>query len=243
MTRTTQTLTATVAVLAVVTTLLGGAIVGGATTDASLTQQNNSSSPSDNGMSSGEMMDMQMVENGTIVNENTDTLPPGCEEIRGEKTVTVRGGEVYSQPGNIFAFDKDVIEVDPCTKLTVTFINKDSVRHQWMVHGLPEETYPSGMFNIEVNGPARATGTFITPANNTTLTTHCSVPQHEQKGMIMAVKVGAGGPPGDHAHALPDEAYATTPEQESEQFTPGFGVFVAVIALVGSGLLLRARHR
>lgn len=51
-----------------------------------------------------------------------------------------------------------------------------------MLHSLPAETYPMGMLNVEVSGPGSATGTFVTPAEDTTLNTHCSLPQHEQKG-------------------------------------------------------------
>lgn len=141
----------------------------------------------------GMMMDMQMVPNGTIVNENTEELPPGCEEIAGEKHVTVESGREFAQPGEMFTFETGQVQAAPCTKLTVTFINHDSVRHQWMVHGLPMETYPMGMFNIEVNGPASVTATFVTPSEAVSLHTHCSLPQHEQKGMAMSVVIGEGG--------------------------------------------------
>jgi plastocyanin len=141
----------------------------------------------------GMEMDVRMVENGTVVNENEDELPPGCEELAGEREVTVRGGVEHSAAGEMFSFERDRLELDPCTAVTVTFVNEDEVRHQWMVHGLSRETYPMGMFNLEVHGPASVTGTFVTPAEDTTLHTHCSLPQHEQKGMAMGVVVGDGG--------------------------------------------------
>jgi plastocyanin len=144
------------------------------------------------GMNHGSM-DMQMVENGMVVNGNAEQLPAGCETLAGERSVTVRGGVEYSDGGEMFSFERDRLEVDPCTRVTVTFVNDDNIRHQWMVHGLPTESYPMGMFNIEVNGPGSATGSFVTPAEDTTLNTHCSLSQHEQKGMQMSVVVGDGG--------------------------------------------------
>lgn len=138
-------------------------------------------------------MEMEMVPNGTIVNENKDELPPGCDDLAGKREVTIHGGVEHSEAGEMFSFDRDRLELDPCTRVTVTFVNEDDVRHQWMIHGLPSETYPMGMFNIEVNGPASITATFITPSEDTTMHTHCSLPQHEQKGMAMSVVVGEGG--------------------------------------------------
>lgn len=141
-------------------------------------------------MEGGTMMDMQPVEDGLVVNENTDELPPNCSEIEGERTVTVRGGKEFADAGQMFTFDREFLQVETCTRLTVTFVNRDAVRHQWMVHGLPRETYPMGMFNIEVNGPAEVTATFVTPGEDTVLQTHCSLPQHDQKGMRQFVVVG-----------------------------------------------------
>jgi len=138
-------------------------------------------------------MRMQMVENGTIVNENKNELPPGCDEIAFDRKVTVVGGTEHAETGEMFSFKRDRIQFEQCTRVTITFINRDDVRHQWMVHGLPTETYPMGMFNIEVNGPAQISATFITPGRDDTLHTHCSLPQHEQKGMEMFVDIGEGG--------------------------------------------------
>ena len=143
-------------------------------------------------------MEMRMVDDGVVVNGNSEELPPGCDEVSDGQSVTIRGGYEYAEGGESFAFDRERIEVEPCTRVTVTFVNEDSVRHQWMLHGLPTETYPMGMFNVEVDGPGSATGTFVTPAADTTLDTHCSLPQHEQKGMHMSVVVGDGGDGGDH---------------------------------------------
>lgn len=145
----------------------------------------------DNG--GGMMMDMRMVGNGTVVNGNAETLPPGCTEVAGERSVTVHGGVRHADGGEMYSFERDRLELDRCTRVTVTFENEDDVRHQWMVHGLPTSVYPMGMFNVEVDGPGSVTGTFITPGDDVTLDTHCSLPQHEQKGMQMTVVVGEGG--------------------------------------------------
>jgi plastocyanin len=151
----------------------------------------------DNG--GGMMMDMRMVGNGTVVNGNAETLPPGCTEVAGERSVTVHGGVRHADGGEMYSFERDRLELDRCTRVTVTFENEDDVRHQWMLHGLPTSVYPMGMFNVEVDGPGSVTGTFITPGDDVTLDTHCSLPQHEQKGMQMTVVVGEGGDdPGGH---------------------------------------------
>jgi len=133
--------------------------------------------------------------NNMVVNENLDRLPPGCAEISGEMNITVTAGVEVAKdiPGFVYSYDERSIEdVPPCTLLTVTFKNKDSIRHQYMVHNLPAETYPMSMFNIEVNGPGEQSGTFITPSGDSTLFVHCGVPEHEAKGMAAQIKVGKG---------------------------------------------------
>ena len=140
-------------------------------------------------------MGMRRTDYSLVVNENFDRLPLGCTEIAGEESIIVKAGVAMAQeyPGTLFTYDEHSFEdIPPCTLLTVTFENMDSVRHQFMVHDLPPETYPMGMFNIEVTGPAKETGTFITPAEDTTLFVHCGVPEHEAKGMVAQIKVGEG---------------------------------------------------
>lgn len=130
-----------------------------------------------------------------VVNENFDRLPLGCSAISEEKSITVKAGTEIAEgfPGTVYTYDTHSIEdVKPCTLLTVTFENMDDVRHQFMVHDLPTDTYPMGMFNIEVTGPAKETGTFITPPDQETLLVHCGIPEHEAKGMIAQIKNGGG---------------------------------------------------
>ena len=129
-----------------------------------------------------------------VMNNNRERLPPGCEEVAAEREVTVHAGRRYAEPfpGKVFTFDKRVYRVPRCTRLTVTFVSEDAIRHQWMVHGLPRETYPGGMFTIEVSGPGRDTGTLILPAERKTYMLHCGLPQHMQKGMKGEIRVAGG---------------------------------------------------
>jgi hypothetical protein len=130
---------------------------------------------------------------GLVMNANPDQLPPGCDEIRGWENITVEAGHDHAEhPGTVFTYDDRNYQFDPCTRVTVTFVNDDSVRHQWMVHGLPKSIHDMGMFTLEVTGPGNETGTFITPSYEETLLVHCGVPQHEQKGMKAQLKVGTG---------------------------------------------------
>jgi plastocyanin len=92
----------------------------------------------------------------------------------------------------IFGMDQPEIKVDACSRLVITFVNNDEVRHQWMVHGLPKYLYPAGMFHIEVSGGAQKTGTFIVPGEDQTYLIHCDLPQHMEKGMRGQLLVGKG---------------------------------------------------
>jgi hypothetical protein len=182
----------------------------------------------------GMSMRMRPVENGVVVNENTDRLPPGCNSITGTRNVTIRAGRTIAAPGEMFAYKRDVLNIDSCTKVNVMFVNEDEIRHQWMIHGLPERVYPMGMFNVEVSGPGTATGTFITPAGTTVLHTHCSLPQHEQKGMHMDLLVGGATPPDGTPVPSDDSFDAMTPLNEANDgpdTLPTIGPFSFPLAL------------
>lgn len=129
-----------------------------------------------------------------VMNGNTDTLPPGCDAVNGWANVTVHAGRPYAEMfnGKTFTYDNRSFAFERCQKVTVTFVNNDSVRHQFMVHGLPESVYPMGMFAVEVTGPGRDTGTFILPSYRETLLVHCGVPQHMQKGMKAQLAIDGG---------------------------------------------------
>ena len=137
---------------------------------------------------------MRMDMEGSVMNENVDQLPRDCPSLAGEQAITVRAGKKYAQPflGTMFSYDQREWQVSPCTKVTVTFVNEDNVRHQWMVHGLPRYLYPEGMFHLEVNAQGSQTGTFIAPSTKKTYLVHCDVAQHMEKGMKAQLKIGGG---------------------------------------------------
>jgi plastocyanin len=131
---------------------------------------------------------------GAVMNENSDTLPRDCTAISRDYQFTVRAGRAYAhdEPGMIFGMSEPEIRVEPCSRIKVTFVNEDEVRHQWMVHGLPKYLYPAGMFHIEAVGGAQKTGVFIVPGDDQTYLLHCDLPQHMEKGMRGQLVVGKG---------------------------------------------------
>jgi plastocyanin len=137
---------------------------------------------------------MRLDRDGSVMNENDGTLPRGCEKIGADLHFTIRAGVRYARdfPGAIFGMSEYEVRVEPCSRVTVTFVNEDEVRHQWMVHGLPKYLYPAGMFHIEAAGGKSQTGTFIVPAENRTYLIHCDLAQHMEKGMRAQLVVGRG---------------------------------------------------
>jgi hypothetical protein len=98
--------------------------------------------------------------------------------------------------------------VKPCARLTVTFINEDHIRHQWMMHGLPKFIYDKGMFHLEMTGPAKITGTLILPNEDKTYLVHCDIAQHMEKGMKGQLVVGKGSTPFPSIPGITDLAIA-----------------------------------
>jgi plastocyanin len=139
--------------------------------------------------------DMQMSGTGVVMNENTDVLPRGCDAISMDYEFTVEAGREFAlkTPGTIFGMNVHEWQVAPCSRITVTFVNRDEVRHQWMVHGLPKYLYPTGMFHIEAMGGQSQTGTFIVPGDDRNYLVHCDMAQHMEKGMRGQLIVGSGG--------------------------------------------------
>jgi plastocyanin len=131
---------------------------------------------------------------GVVMNENQSTLPRNCTEISRDYDLTIYAGRKYAAniPGMIFGMSEHEVLAEPCSRITVTFINEDKVRHQWMVHGLPKYLYPAGMFHIEASGGQSKTGTFIVPADDQTYLIHCDMAQHMEKGMRGQLVIGAG---------------------------------------------------
>jgi len=159
---------------------------------------------------------MTLDAEGMVMNENRDTLPEDCSAISGDVEITVRAGRRYAEayPGTTYGYDRNVFDVAPCTRLTVTFINEDQVRHQWMVHGLPRYLYPQGMFHMEAAGKAQKTGTFIVPSDRATYLVHCDMAQHTEKGLRGEIRIGGGdgdlpGIPGLTGPLQPDPVAGT----------------------------------
>ena len=137
---------------------------------------------------------MDMDAGGMVMNQNTDQLPRDCAQIAGDVKLTVHAGRKYAAKfrGIMYGYDQHVWSVPGCSRVTVTLVNDDRVRHQWMLHGLPRYLYPEGMFHLEVNGSGERSGTFIVPSSPKTYLVHCDVPQHAEKGMKGELKVAGG---------------------------------------------------
>ncbi|MEM7466313.1 MAG: hypothetical protein AAF387_05450 [Pseudomonadota bacterium] len=135
---------------------------------------------------------MHMDENGMVMHANESDLPKDCDTLSEEIAFEVRAGVKYAEPGYTFGYSEYEFRVPPCAKLTVTFVNDDNVRHQWMVHGLPKYLYPQGMFHMEANGGKSVTGAFIVPSDETNYLVHCDMAQHMEKGLKAQLVVGSG---------------------------------------------------
>ena len=183
-----------------------------------------------------EMTGMEMSAERMVMNQNTDQLPRDCTAISQDVSLTVHAGKAYAAgfPGTMYAYDVRQWDVPACSRVTVTLINDDAVRHQWMVHGLPRYLYPEGMFHLEVSGKAQGKGTFIVPSAKKTYLVHCDVPQHAEKGMKAELKVAGGD--GD----LPSIP-GLTPPAEPDDYAMRWDVgAIALAAAAGFGGLLLA---
>jgi len=137
---------------------------------------------------------MSLDPGGMVMNQNHDALPRDCSEISRDYEFTIHAGRDYASdfPGMIYGMSQHEVRVQPCSRITITFVNEDDVRHQWMVHGLPAYLYPAGMFHIEASGGHRKTGTFIVPGDDRSYLIHCDMAQHMEKGMRGQLVVGNG---------------------------------------------------
>lgn len=147
--------------------------------------------------SPAEMMNhggMMMDETGMIMNANRDKLPRDCTKIAGDVDITIRAGHKHADKfnGKMFAFDNQEWDVAPCTRINITFINDDQIRHQLMIHGLPGYIYPQGMFHLELYGQGELKASLIMPALKKTYLVHCELAQHMEKGMKAQLKVDGG---------------------------------------------------
>ena len=137
---------------------------------------------------------MSVNPDGVVMNENVDRLPRDCPAISRDYAFTVKAGRTYAadRPGAIYGYSQNEWVVEPCSRLEITFVNEDEVRHQWMVHGLPAYLYPAGMFHLEASGNSSARGTFIVPGDDRTYLVHCDMSQHMEKGLRGQLVVGRG---------------------------------------------------
>ncbi len=137
---------------------------------------------------------MILDSSGMVMNSNHEKLPQDCARISRDYEITVYAGIEFATdyPGTVFGMSEHEYLVEPCSRITITFTNKDEVRHQWMIHGLPRYLYPGGMFHLEATGGHTRTGTFIVPSDDKTYLVHCDMAQHMEKGMKAQLKVGRG---------------------------------------------------
>ena len=137
---------------------------------------------------------MQQDDSGMVMNANDSILPRDCQEISRDYAFEVQAGTEFAEgvPGTVFGYSQNEFAVEPCSRITVTLVNRDEVRHQWMLHGLPRYLYAGGMFHIEAAGGSSKTGTFIIPSDTTTYLVHCDIAQHMEKGMKAQLKAGRG---------------------------------------------------
>ena len=176
---------------------------------------------------------------GVVMNENRDRLPRDCSGISREYAFTVEAGRTYAadHPGAIFGYSRNEFVVEPCSRLEITFVNQDEVRHQWMVHGLPAYLYPAGMFHLEAPGKTRVSGTFIVPGDDRTDLVHCDMAQPMEKGMRGQLVVGRGS--GD-LWGVP----GVSGDFRRSAYLPGHAMALAVgaLALAGLAAWLALRH-
>ena len=185
------------------------------------------------------MEGMKMSAAGMVMNENTDRLPKDCASISQDVKITVHAGRKYAatHPGTTYAYDRGAWDVPPCSRVTVTLVNEDHVRHQWMLHGLPRYLYAEGMFHLEVSGPGEGSGTFIVSSAKKTYLVHCDVPQHAEKGMKAELTVAGGD--GD-LPSIPGLTAPVEPDAYRVRWDPATLVLAGVVGLVGVVIGFRA---
>ncbi len=197
-----------------------------------------------------------------VMGQNTDQLPSGCRKISDDVKIIVGAGHKYARPypGTMFGYSEHQWKVKPCARITVTLKNDDQIRHQWMLHDLPEDLYPKGMFHIEVTGPGEVTGTFIVPKVDKTYLVHCDIAQHTEKGMKAQLVVGKGSGvlPGIPGISEPAVKYVQSqspaeggtpvvivtgpevmPQVEEPSLLSGMLVLGLVVAILGTPFILR----
>lgn len=178
--------------------------------------------------------EMAVATTGVVMNENRNTLPRGCDEISRDYQLTIRGGREYARavPGMTFGLSEHDVRVEPCSRIEVTFVNEDDVRHQWMVHGLPKYLYPAGMFHLEASGGQQVTGTFIVPGEDRNYLLHCDIAQHMEKGMRGQLVVGGGSGDLWGVTGVSDQFYRSSYWPRNTYLWVGIALLVGFVATI-----------
>lgn len=182
---------------------------------------------------------MQMDMNGMVMNANPDQLPRGCSEISEDINITVKAGRKYASKANgiMFTYNQGQWKVKPCSRVNVTFVNEDNIRHQFMLHQLPPAIYPPfGMFNIEVTGPGQRTASFIVPDIDKTYLVHCDVAQHTENGMKAQLIVGKGSEDKENLPSIPGVTPPVWADKYAVKWT-SMSYTIVFISALGSVLL------
>ncbi len=130
-----------------------------------------------------------------VMGENVDRLPEGCRKLMGDGQLVIGVGRKFADTSKVYGYSKSTWLVPPCTRLSVTLVNSDQVRHQWVVRGLPEKFYPGGVFALEAPGGEEVTGTFIVPASDRAYLVRSEVNQQFAQGLSGQLIVGKGSLP------------------------------------------------
>ena len=186
---------------------------------------------------------MSMDEKGMIMNANHDNLPKDCPKVSGDVNITIRAGQKHALkfPGKMFAFDNQQWDVAPCSRINLTFINDDQIRHQLMIHGLPGYLYPQGMLHMELYGAGELKASLIVPSQKKTYLVHCEMAQHMEKGMKAQLKVDGGDGDLPSIPGLTKPVKADSYPVDWNQATWAILLFCALIGCVVPYFVLRIK--
>lgn len=184
---------------------------------------------------------MTLNQTGMVMNSNHHRLPEDCEKVGRDYSFEVYAGTKFATayPGTVFGMSEHEYQVEPCSRITVSFVNQDKVRHQWMIHGLPRYIYPGGMFHLEAAGGQSQTGTFIVPGDDRTYLVHCDMAQHMEKGMKAQLKVGSGS--GD-LWAVPGVSSGFVQDAYLPQLTWLYLIGISMSGIIITSLILFGRR-
>ena len=112
------------------------------------------------------------------------------QKARGTRTIRIKAGRAYAQPGEAYGFEPRHLEAGRCEEVEIVFEIEDSIRHTFMLPGL------NPMFSMNFIGPGTQTARFITPDADVSLFFHCHVPAHDKVGMVGELVIGKGSPAG-----------------------------------------------